>query len=160
MLAALGATARLSGPDGGRDVPLEKFFTLPHSEIRRENVLGDGEIVTEIRVPASPLAARSTYVKFKERPSLDFAVSAVAAAVDLADDKTVRDVRLVLGGVAPIPWRVKKAEASLVGKKLDPAAAAEAATIALAGAAPLSGNAYKVPLTQALVRRALMKLNA
>ena len=158
MLVALGASVNVTGSEGRRTIPLEKFFTLPNEgSIRRENVLKNDEIITEVVVPASPFAARSTYLKFKERESLDFALSSVAAAVELGADKRVRQARIVLGGVAPVPWRVLKAEESLKGKALDAEALAGAARLALEGAEPLSKNAYKVPLTQTLVRRALAK---
>ena len=158
MLVALGAGVNVAGPDGRRTIPLDKFFTLPNEgSVRRENVLKNDEIITEVVVPASGLAARSTYLKFKERESLDFALSAVAAAVELGADKRVRQARVVLGGVAPVPWRVPKAEEFLKGKALDSESLAGAARLALEGAEPLSKNAYKVPLTQALVRRALAK---
>ncbi len=157
MLLALGATVTVVGSTGKRVIPLDKFFTLPsEGNIRRENVLKNDDIITEIFVPASPLAARSTYLKFKERDSLDFALASVAVALRLASG-TVRDVRIVLGGVAPIPWRVPAAEKFLVGKKLQSDVLAEAGKIALAEAKPLEKNAYKVPLTQTLVRRALTK---
>src|SRR5215208_178007 len=158
MLVALGATLSVAGAGGRRTIPLEKFFTLPgEGSIRRENVLRNDEIITEIQVPAAPFAARSTYLKFKERESLDFALSSVAAAVELGADKRVRQARIVLGGVAPVPWRVVKAEEFLKGKPLDTASLEGAARLALEGAEPLSKNAYKVPLTQTLVRRALAK---
>jgi xanthine dehydrogenase YagS FAD-binding subunit len=159
MLIALGATATIAGPDGARNLPLEKFFTLPTVEVRRENVLKDGEIVTEVQVPAAS-GGSSTYLKFKERSSLDFAMSAAAVSVDLGGDKTVRSARLVLGGVAPIPWRAPEAEAFLVGKKLDAATVAAAADLALKQAKPMDDNAYKITLTKTLVRRALAKFNA
>lgn len=158
MLLALGARVTVTGANGRRVIPLDKFFTLPsEGNIRRENVLENDDIITEIFVPASPLAARSTYLKFKERDSLDFALAAVAAAMRLAPNGTVRDVRIVLGGVAPIPWRVPAAEKFLVGKQLQADVLAEAAKIALTDAQPLEKNEYKVPLTQTLVRRALAK---
>jgi xanthine dehydrogenase YagS FAD-binding subunit len=157
MLVALGATVSTASPQGGRSILLEKFFILPSEEPTRENVLEPAEIITEIRVPTSPFAARSTYLKFKERDSLDFALSAVAAALEMDPTGVVRQARLVLGGVAPVPWRVPLAEEFLIGKHLDPATLAEAARLALRGASPLSKNAYKVPLTQTLVRRALVK---
>lgn len=158
MLLALGARVTVSGAAGRRVIALDKFFTLPsEGNIRRENVLGNDDIITEVFVPASALAARSTYLKFKERESLDFALASVAAAVQLGPNRTVRDVRIVLGGVAPIPWRVPAAEKFLVGKELKPDVLAEAAKIALADAKPLEKNAYKVPLTQTLLRRALAK---
>jgi xanthine dehydrogenase YagS FAD-binding subunit len=159
MLVALNATVTIAGPDGTRNMPLQDFFTLPSVNVRRENVLKEGEIVTEIQIPASP-SARSTYLKFKERDSLDFAISAVAAAVDLAPDKTVRAARIILGGVGTIPWHVPAAEQYLVGKTLTEQVNAQAAKIALEGAKPMEQNEYKIPLTQTLVRRALAKLNA
>jgi xanthine dehydrogenase YagS FAD-binding subunit len=157
MLVALGGSVSVVGPDGKRNVILEKFFTLPaDGNLRRENVLRNDEIITEIQVPASKFAAHSTYLKFKERDSMDFAIASVAAAVTLSNN-TVTEARLVLGGVAPIPWRVPKAEAALVGKTLSGDVLAAAAKIALEGAKPLEKNAYKIPLTQTLVRRALAK---
>ena len=159
MLVALGARVTVSGGSGKRVIPLDKFFTLPsEGNIRRENVLQNDDLITEIFVPASPLATHSTYLKFKERESLDFALASVAAAVQLASDRTVRDVRIVLGGVAPIPWRVPAAEKFLIGKQLNAETLAEAGRIALADAKPLEKNAYKVPLAQTLVRRALAKV--
>src|SRR5256714_512769 len=158
VLVALGASASVVGADGKRTIPLEKFFTLPsEGNIRRENVLANDEIITEIQVPPSAFAARSTYLKFKERDSLDFALASVAAAVELGSGKTVKQARIVLGGVAPIPLRAPKAESYLAGENPSADALAEAARRALEGAEPLAKNAYKIPLTQALVRRALAK---
>ena len=158
MLLALGARVTVIGAAGKRIIPLDKFFTLPsEGNIRRENVLKNDDIITEIQVPATPLAGHSTYLKFKERDSLDFALASVAAAVQLLPNKTVKEARIVLGGVAPIPWRVPAAERYLAGKALTPDVLAEAGKLALAEAKPLEKNAYKVPLTQTLVRRALAK---
>lgn len=159
MLVALGASVSVSGADGKRIIPLEKFFTLPaEGNLRRENVLKNADLITEIHVPPSKFAAHSTYLKFKERDSLDFAMSAVAAAVALGPNRAVTEARIVLGGVAPIPWRAPKAENSLIGKTLNSEVLATAARLALEGAAPLEHNAYKVPLTETLVRRALARV--
>ncbi|HZE73172.1 MAG TPA: xanthine dehydrogenase family protein subunit M [Pyrinomonadaceae bacterium] len=159
MLVALGASVSVTGAEGKRVIALEKFFTLPtDGSIRRENVLKNDEIITQVMVPASGLARRSTYLKFKERDSLDFALASVAAAVELQPNKTVKDARIVLGGVAPIPWRVPAAEKFIIGKKLNEEVLAETARLALADAKPLEKNAYKVPLTRTLVRRALAKV--
>jgi xanthine dehydrogenase YagS FAD-binding subunit len=158
MLVALGATVSVTGATGKRVIPLDKFFTLPsEGNIRRENVLKNDDIITQINVPASAVAAKSTYLKFKERDSLDFALASAAVALRLGPDETIREARIVLGGVAPIPWRVPAAEKFLVGKKLTPNVLAETAKIALAEAKPLEKNAYKVPLAQTIVRRALAK---
>src|SRR5688572_4202008 len=159
MLLALGARVTVRGAAGRRVIPLDKFFTLPsEGNIRRENVLENDDLITDIFVPASALAARSTYLKFKERESLDFALAAVAVAMRLAPNGTVFDVRIVLGGVAPIPWRAPAAEKFLTGKRLNADVLTEAAKMALNDAQPLEKNAYKVPLTQTLVRRALAKV--
>jgi xanthine dehydrogenase YagS FAD-binding subunit len=158
MLVALGGSVSVVGAEGKRSVPLDKFFTLPSDgNLRRENVLKNDEIITEIHVPASKFAAHSTYLKFKERDSMDFAIASVAAAVATGANKTISEARLVLGGVAPIPWRVPKAEAALIGKTMNSEVLFTAARIALEGAKPLEKNAYKIPLTQTLVRRALAK---
>ena len=160
VLVALGASVNITGPAGPRVLPLGKFFTLPREgRIMRENVLRDDEIITEINVPPSAVALRSTYLKFKERASLDFALASVAAALEM-NGETVKQARVVLGGVAPIPWRATKAEAFLAGKKLTPEVLEEAANLALTGAKPLAKNGYKVPLTKTLVRRALAQAGA
>ncbi|HEY4330470.1 MAG TPA: xanthine dehydrogenase family protein subunit M [Phycisphaerae bacterium] len=158
MLTALGASLTIVGPQGKRTQSIEEFFVTPEQNVRKENILVDGEIVTEVLVPAP--VGKSTYLKFKERESLDFAMSAVAAVVELGADRNVSTARLVLGGVASIPWRVEEAEKLLVGKPLSADNVEKAVVKALEGAQPLEHNGYKVPLTQALIRRALAKLNA
>jgi xanthine dehydrogenase YagS FAD-binding subunit len=159
MLVALGASVSVSGSSGKRNILLAKFFTLPsEGAILRENVLQPSEIITEIQLPASPYAAHSTYLKFKERDSLDFAMASVAAAVQQLPDRTIKQARVVLGGVAPIPWRATSAETFLQGKTLSDEVLRQAAKLALEGAKPLGKNAYKIPLTETLVRRALAKV--
>src|SRR5882724_8888290 len=158
MLVALGASVSVTGAGSKRIIQLEKFFTLPaEGNLRRENVLKNDDIITDIHVPASRFAAHSTYLKFRERESMDFALVSVAAAVALGPNKTVAGARLVLGGVAPIPWRVPKAESFLVGKTINDDVLTNTARIALSGAEPLEKNGYKIPLAQTLVRRALAK---
>ena len=155
VLVCLGATLTISGPKGQkRELPVEQFFTLPsQSDVTHENILKQGEIVTEVFVPSSALAARSTYLKFREKNSLDWALSSVAMALE-TDGTLVKNASIVLGGVAPIPWRAKSAEAALHGQALSEATFLAASEAATDGAKPLSQNGYKVPLTQALVRRA------
>jgi xanthine dehydrogenase YagS FAD-binding subunit len=160
MLTALDAVVTIAGPKGSREVEIGKFFILPSEDASRENILDDAEIVTKIFVPASAFAGRSTYLKFKERLSLDFAMGAAAAAVEIGADGNVKQARLVLGAVAPIPWRVPQAEAALVGKPLSDDSIRAAAEIALQDAKPLTKNAYKIPLSKALVRRALTGLRS
>ena len=158
-LVALGATVTIAGPKGSRTLPLEKFFILPNVNVRHENVLLPTEIVTGITVPNTPLAARSVYLKFREKTSMDWAMSAVAVALQVSSGK-VTDCRIVLGGVAPTPWRVPKAEAALKGKAVNAQTLQHVADIALEGALALEQNNYKLPLTKTLVRRAIQQATA
>jgi len=138
-------------------VPMEKFFVTPRENVRRENVLQPNEILTAIDVPTAPVGAKAVYVKEMVREIWDFALCSVAAMVTVKDG-VVADARIVLGGVAPVPYRALKAEAALTGKPLTEASAAAAGRAATEGARPLAKNAYKVPLTQAVVKRALLSL--
>jgi xanthine dehydrogenase YagS FAD-binding subunit len=161
-LIACDARVTLRGPQGPKDLPLEQFYALPEVRIDHETILKPGEIVTEVVVPAGAAAAagrRSLFLKFKERDSFDFALASVAASLKL-DGGSVVEARIVLGGVAPVPWRSKEAEAAIAGARIDVAAAGRAAEAALAKAAPLRQNGYKVPLAKALVRQALLDLAA
>jgi xanthine dehydrogenase YagS FAD-binding subunit len=156
-LVALNATVEVSGPKGVRKMPLERFFVLPTQSLQRENILQPNEIVTAVSVPMPATGTRTTYLKFMEKDSFDWAVSAVAARLDIVNG-VCRDARIVLGGVAPIPWRSRQAEAVLKGKKINAALAAQAANAAMADAKPLARNAYKVPLTKTLIRRAILEI--
>jgi xanthine dehydrogenase YagS FAD-binding subunit len=153
-LMCLKAVVHTAGPSGGRAIPLSAFYVLPEDGgIMHETVLGAGEIVTAVTVPASAMAARSTYVKFRERESFDWSLASVAMALAMKG-ATVADASIVLGGVAPAPWHVPGAEAALRGKTLSAAAIDAAAQAATQGANPLSKNGYKIQLVHALVRRA------
>jgi xanthine dehydrogenase YagS FAD-binding subunit len=159
-LIACDARVKVVGPAGAKDLPLEQFYVLPSVRLDHETILRPGEILTEVTVPGEASATagrRSTYLKFKEKESFDFALAAVAAAVRLQGRACV-EARVVLGGVAPIPWRSADAEKAVQGSDLDEAAAARAAEAALRGAEPLPHNGYKIPLAAALVRRALALL--
>src|SRR5437762_1485499 len=156
-LLAMGATARISAGSRERTVPMEKFFVTPRENVLRENVLLPNEILTAIDVPAAPAGATAIYIKEMVREVWDFALCSVAAMVTVKDG-VVADARIVLGGVAPIPYRAVKAEATLIGKPLNDANATAAGVAAVDGARPLAKDAYKVPLTQAVVKRALLSL--
>jgi xanthine dehydrogenase YagS FAD-binding subunit len=155
-LVAYGASFVLEGAKGSRTLPAAEFFTPPSRDPERENQLEPGELLTEIRVP-TPAGARSAYDEVRERAAFDWPLVSTAAALKL-EGGVVREARVVLGAVAPIPWRSTKAEQALLGKPLDEAAAAAAGRAATVGAAPLSDNGYKVGLVQTLVRRTLLSL--
>ena len=163
-LIALDARITLQTPEGRTEMALEDFFTLPSdSDVTRENILRPGDVLTSIETHLSAAHEwRTTYVKFQERDGFDFALSAVALALAF-DGDTVADARLVLGGVAPKPWRVPRAEAALKGVTRGDRAGFEAlcktvGEAALRGAEPLDQNAYKVPLTKGLIQKALHQL--
>ena len=157
-LIALGATVKIIGPDGEKTMPLEEFFILPDINPQRENVLEPNEVVTEVHVPKPAKNTKSFYIKARERGSFDFALSSVAAAFEM-NGSTCRAASIVLGGVAPIPWRSKEAEAALIGKRITEAVAKRAGSEAVRNAEPLNDNGYKVRLTQNLVTRAAMKVS-
>ena len=158
-LMALDAKFRIVGPASERIVPAADFFTLPQQNPARENALGPEEALAEIQVPLARRGTRSAYHKIMDREAWTHAV--VSAAMVLEMDKQVcRSARVVLGGVAPIPWRLPKVEQMLSGERITEALAAKAAEAALEGAKPLAKNAYKVPLTKGVVRRTLVELAA
>jgi xanthine dehydrogenase YagS FAD-binding subunit len=158
-LVALDATFRIVGPAGERMVPAAEFFVLPRDDARRENVLAPDEVLTAVHVPAARRGARSTYHKVLDREAWTHAVVSAAIVLEL-EGGVCRGARIVLGGVAPIPWRVPEAERILVGQTVTPELAAKAGEAAVSGARPLAKNAYKVPLTRNLVRRTLIELAA
>ncbi len=156
-LQALGALLKVFGPSGSDEIPLEEFFELPIDNLRGENVLQANEIITHISIPEPAAGTRSTFLKFREKQSMDFAISSVAAILQMQGNR-VKSADIVLGGVAPIPWRAKDAEAELQGKALSSETIEKAATAAVVGATPMAHNSYKIQLTQNLVRRALQQL--
>jgi xanthine dehydrogenase YagS FAD-binding subunit len=158
-LVALDATVRLAGPEGWRTIQLADFFTLPINDASRENVLKDGEMLVSIALPAPKKGVRSTYHKVLDREAWTHAV--VSAAVVLELDKDVcHSARVVLGGVAPIPWRLPEVEKLLIGQRVTPELAAKAGDAAVSGARPLAKNGYKVPMVRAMVARTLAGLVA
>ena len=157
-LIALEAQAHIVGPKSKRTVSLESFFVLPSQDVTRENVLRPGEIVTEIILPSLPRDVRSSYRKVRARGAWDFALSGAALALRLSNDRVVEWARVVLAGVAPIPWRALDAEKSLIGRRLEVTVIAETATACVKGAEPLSQNAYKIDLVQSVVEESLLAM--
>ena len=151
------ASATIVGPAGEHTIELEKFFTLPTVDPKRENSLKPGEIITEVIVPAPSASVSSHYLEAREKQSFDWPLVSVAIALDRAPGaKTIRDARVVMGAVAPVPWRSHEAEAALKGGPLDEPRARAAAKAALKGAQPMTDNAYKVVMAKVIVRRAIM----
>jgi len=153
-LVALNARFRIVGPQREREVVAADFFQLPTVNPAHENALAPGEILSEIILPAPAAGTRSTYHKVLDREAWTHAVVSVATVLEM-NGAVCRSARIVLGGVAPIPWRVPAAEAMLNGQRITEALLTQVSEKALEGARPLAKNAYKIPLTKATVRQAL-----
>lgn len=158
-LIALDARFRIVGPDEERWVPALEFFILPREDVSRENVLGEDEVLAEIQLPPVAADEKSTYVKVMDREAWTHAVVSVAMSLQLRGG-ICRKARVVLGGVAPIPWHLPEVEQMLEGNRVSSELASQAGKTAVSGAQALSKNSYKIPLTEALVRRTLISLAA
>lgn len=154
-LIALGARIKIAGPSGEKTIPLEKFFVLPQVDYKRENILQPGEILTEVQIPHPEPGSKGFYHKVRERQAWDHAIVSVSTVVQ-SKGGICQDARVVLGGVAPIPWRAAKAEDFLQRKRIDDSTAQKAGEIALEGARPMKDNIYKVGLAKSLIERALL----
>jgi xanthine dehydrogenase YagS FAD-binding subunit len=146
-LTALDAVVHLEGAAGKRSVPLTELHLLPGDTPHIETALLPGELITGVELPPCSAAANSTYRKVRDRSSYAFALVSVAAALEVVDGK-IADVRIALGGVAPKPWRARRAEAALRGGVPTREAFLSAADAELAAAEPLEGNAFKVALAR------------
>jgi xanthine dehydrogenase YagS FAD-binding subunit len=154
-LLALGAKIWLHGPEGARELEIDKFFVTPASESESEHALKPHEIVTEIVVPAAHGVKMAVY-EVRQKEALDWPLAFAAVALSLNGD-AVRSARVVLGHVAPVPWPSPEAEQALVGKTFVNELADEAGKAAVSKATPLSKNAYKVQLARVAVKRALLR---
>ena len=155
VLIAYGAQVRLEGPKGKRELPLEKFYVLPKAAGEREHDLTPNEIVTEIVLPAAG-GMKAGHYEIRQKAAFDWPLAVAAVSLEMNGD-TVRSARVVLGHVAPVPWRSAEAEKALAGKSVSAESADAAAQAALAGAKPLSQNAHKVQLARVALKRAILK---
>jgi xanthine dehydrogenase YagS FAD-binding subunit len=152
---AYGATFRLAGPKGERMVAAADYFTMPTLQnVRTENVLAPDELLTHVILPA-PGTVKSGHYEVRYKESHDWPIAFATVVIAMAGD-TIKSARVVMGAVAPIPWRSQAAEAALAGKPLNEATAAAAAEAALREARPLSQNAYKVQVAKTAVKRAIL----
>ncbi len=159
-LVALGAEVHLRGPQGERTLPLAEFFALPEPERRTETTISPDELILSLHIPAAAAGTRSTYVKAMDRKVWSFALVSVAATLRLGgpDNRRIEGCRLVLGGVAPVPWPLPAAEQALIGHEATPSRIQHATTLALSEAEPLAHNGYKLPLARGLIQQALSTL--
>ncbi len=155
-LIALNAQAVIGSASATRSIPLESFFIGPDVDVHRENVLVPGEMIVRVDVPRPASGQRGVYLKSRGRQTWDFATTAAAVSLVMSGS-TCTSARVVLGGVAPKPWRSPDAEAALQGKSITPAVAAQAAAAAVKLARPMQYNAYKIDQVQALIQRAVLQ---
>ena len=153
--AAYGARFRVVGPKGEREVAAADYFTLPtRQNVLKENVLDDEELLTHVILPA-PGNVKSGHYEVRYKQSHDWPLAFTTVVLTMSGN-TIASARVVMGAVAPIPWRSEAAEAALAGKPLNADTAAAAGEAAVAEARPMSGNAYKVQIAKTAVKRAIM----
>jgi xanthine dehydrogenase YagS FAD-binding subunit len=158
-LQAYGATVTVAGPGAAdelqmRDLTMADFFVRPSRNIRQENVLGEDQVVTAISLP--PASANAATYLIKHKQSHDWPLAMASVVLDM-DGSTVRSARIVMGAVAPIPWRSEAAEGAITGQAVSAASAEQAAAAAVADAEPLDHNGYKVRLAHTAVKRAILE---
>lgn len=158
-LRALDADALIASASGERLLPIADFFAPPETDVRYENVLREGEVLTAVRIPKRAVGFRSVYLKAKERQAMDFALVSVALALDVSGGR-VGGARIALGGVAPVPHMARAAASALDGCRISDIDADRIGRIAVRDAKPLSDNGYKVRLAAGLVARAIRTLLA
>jgi xanthine dehydrogenase YagS FAD-binding subunit len=154
-LMALDAEVELVAPAGEtRALPLAQFYRLPGNTPHIETALRPGERIASVRVPGGATAQNSCYLKVRDRTSFAFALVSAAVGLDIADNR-IRDARIALGGVGPMPWRLPHVEQALRGQPADPATFKAAAARAGDGATGAGGNDFKIELARRTVTRAL-----
>lgn len=158
-LISLGARATIGGGRADKVVPLEEFYILPGVDVLRETVLENGQFLKDVRVPAPKPGQKGAYVKLKERGAWDFALVS-AAVTGVVSGGALAQVSIVMGGVAPVPWRLKAAEDVLRGKTVTAALIRQAADEALKEASPLRENGYKLDLVRAALKEAVLAVAA
>ena len=153
-LIALDARVQVAGPQRRRQISLEELYQIPNKGHRQMTVLKRNELITQVIISAPSRKSRTIFLKAMERQAWSFALVSVAARLSFDGDR-IEEARLVLGGVAPIPWRGREAEKVLEGEKFSEAVIKSAGEAAVAKARPLRDNGYKVQLAKGLIGQAL-----
>ncbi len=156
-LIALDAKIVIASPQGERSVPLAEFYAPPLVNVRKENILSRQEVVREVRIPSAQNGDKSAYTKFTERGAWDFAVVSVAVKGTISGG-VIDDIRIVCGGVAPIPWRLGKAEDLIKRRRASDTLIRQSARAAAADSKPLEENGYKVALLETVLARTIGSL--
>ena len=156
VLVALGATIAIAGPKGSRSISLEEFYRIPQKPGEREHDLGPNEIVIGLKVPPPASGSSATYYEVRQKHGFDWPLATATVSFRKKHDG-VTDASVVLGHVAPVPWRSKEAEAALNGKVIDEQVASDASNAALQPARSLGQNGYKIQIARAALKRAILE---
>jgi xanthine dehydrogenase YagS FAD-binding subunit len=155
LLISYGASIRLVGPKGSRELLLERFYVIPKTDTEREHDLRPNEILSELIIPQAS-GMKIAHYEIRQKQAFDWPLAVAAVGLSM-NGTSVQSARVVVGYVAPIPWRSAEAERALAGKSITEDVAKTAADAALQGAKPLSHNAYKIQLARVAVKRAILK---
>jgi xanthine dehydrogenase YagS FAD-binding subunit len=155
-LLALNASAKVIGPSGARDVTFDTYFHGPREDVLTETILKPNEVMSEVTIPPPAAGMKMAWTKLKDRQVYDFAVVSVAVAFAVDGAGKWTDGRVVLGGVAPVPYRAAVVETALKGQDVRAVAKQAAAQIRTV-ARPMSLNGYKVDIAQNLIERTLLQ---
>ena len=151
-LIAAGAVARIAGPRGTRDVPVETIPVGPG-----KTSLAKGEIITSLFFPPRPPHSSDAYQRFTPRTEMDIAVVGVGVNLSLDDGGTCTAARIALGAVAPTVLLVKEAADALIGTRLDDAALDRLANAASAACRPIDDKRgtreYRIKVAGVLAKR-------
>jgi len=156
VLVALGATIDIAGPKGARSISLEEFYRIPLKPGVREHDLAPNEIVIRLKLPPPALRSSTAYYEVRQKHGFDWPVATATVSLQKKGNK-VTTASVVLGHVAPVPWRSKEAEAALVGKVIDDQVAADASNAALQPARNLGQNGYKIQVARVALKRAILE---
>ncbi|MBV9181955.1 MAG: FAD binding domain-containing protein [Acidobacteria bacterium] len=154
MLIAYNSRIRIVGPDGAREIELQKFFRIPQSDDEREHDLRPNEIVTDILIPPAKQVRAANY-EVRQKTAFDWPLATASVVLEMGENR-VQKARVILGAVSPTPWLSEEAAQAVVGKSIDQQTANAAGAAAVAKARPLSQNAYKIKLAAVAVKRALL----
>lgn len=156
-LMAFDASVEILDKKGKTKVmKLSEFFTTPDKDVTRENALESKEIIKAVILEPQKAGTKSFYIKQAAKESYDWALADTAVVLQLTGNMC-ENASIVLGAAAPVPMHAKESEKALKGKMINESSAAEAGKLATAKATPLSDNAYKIPIFQAIVKRCILQ---
>jgi len=155
VLVALGANIDIAGPKGSRSISLEQFYTIPQKPGEREHDLAPNEMVIRMNLPPPAAGSSTAYYEVRQKHGFDWPVATATVSLQKKGDN-VTAASVVLGHVAPVPWRSKEAEAALIGKVIDDQVATDASSAALQPARNLGQNGYKIQVARVALKRAIL----